>query len=220
MPLVLFNFTSLSQLICKSVWAKCSNNESVSWNTRLYVNLLTSSVSFSFLRPNNSPTTSPTPLCPLVCLASGSDTQYPHCVAVLLRGGEKEHISAISALLFSVRTQRNDSPACSNSRGNTTATIELPATCYFRESARFLHLLVHLMLIFYTYLLILVVYCILFQDITLHLNEMKNIFLLKLVTTHMVGVFLLKVQSSAMWFCNLLISHNRTVDIWELVEHW
>lgn len=36
--------------------------------------------------------------CPPVCLASGSDTQYPHCVAVLQQEGEKQHISAISVM--------------------------------------------------------------------------------------------------------------------------
>lgn len=150
----LFKSAACFQFSCEnqSEPAALCPDVSLSWNTGLYVNLLTSSFS-SFLRPNNSPTTSPTPICPLVCLASGSDTQYPHCVAVLQRGGEKRaYISNLCrALLFSVRTQRNDSPACSNSRGNTTVTIELPATCYFWESGQFLHLLIHLILILHTY---------------------------------------------------------------------
>lgn len=55
------------------------------------------------------PTTPPHPPCPPVCLASGSDTQYPHCVAVLQRGREKKSIyqqSLPSAALFCTHTKK------------------------------------------------------------------------------------------------------------------
>lgn len=130
------------------------------------MNLLTASVSPSFLLPRllsapRHPLPAPTPPCftaphppphahththtllhPPVCLASGSDTRYPHCVAVLQRGGggggegrwggvkkKRAYISNLCrALLFSARTQRNGSPASSHSRANRNVMKRLPAT--------------------------------------------------------------------------------------------
>lgn len=126
---------------------------SASWNTGLYVNLLTSSVSFSFLRPSTPapPPPAPPPSVPQCVWLVAQTLSIRIALQYSSEEGKKEHISAISAERCSfLYTQRNDSPAWSNSRGNTTVTIELLATCYFREVGRFLRLLIHWALIFHT----------------------------------------------------------------------
>lgn len=84
----------------------------------LYVNLLTASASFSLVSYLCLPTTpscltpplhSHTHPCPPVCLASGSDTQYPHCVAALQQGRGKKSIyqqSVPSTALFCAHTKK------------------------------------------------------------------------------------------------------------------
>lgn len=92
----------------RQITRKCPDVRiNVPWRMRLYVNLLTASASLFFLHATPPHHPHP-PSVPPVCLASGSDTQYPHCVAVLQRGRDKRaHISNLcSALLLSLRTQR------------------------------------------------------------------------------------------------------------------
>lgn len=99
---------------------------------RLYVNLLTST-SHSFYRWDP-----PRPPCPLVCLASGSNTQNPHCVAVLRRGrGKRAYISSLlsSAALFSSHTKKQ-LLGMTQLKSKTNAFImELAVICFFPTNA-------------------------------------------------------------------------------------
>lgn len=76
------------------------------------------------------PPITPTRSCPPVCLASGSDTQYPHCVAVLQQGRKKSTYqqSLPSTALFCAHTKKQ-LPDIYNSRGNSAVKTQLIYTC-------------------------------------------------------------------------------------------
>lgn len=210
---------------------------SVSWSMGLYVNLLTASASFSSFSSLHPPLHPPTPTPP---------PSVPQCVwlvaqtlsiRIALQCSSEEKRAYISnlcrALLFSVRTQRSDSPACSNSRGNAGVTIQLPSNCYFIKRGRFLHLfhtyywhfidnvvifsLIPLKLIVF-YMIIYVLLCV----VTSLQHEFENAsFLLKFVTRNVefsrtlrchLGIFSMKDAEFQLWdftiFDGLLIAQH------------